>query len=56
MTEKYLNNREKKGLPDTYDLRETGMIRRKLREEYEIGEKDWFDLVKRGKFKHEYLY
>jgi hypothetical protein len=28
-------------------------LRQGLAEEYKLGEKDWFDLVRRGKYKHE---
>lgn len=44
-------NREKRGLKDSYDMRELSLIRQKLKEEYAIGERDWFDKVKRGKYK-----
>lgn len=42
--------REAKGQSDRFDIRELGLIRQKLKEEYEIGEQDWFDQVKRGKY------
>lgn len=35
--------REAKGQGDRFDIRELGLIRQKLKEEYEIGEQDWFD-------------
>jgi len=35
--------REAKGQSDRFDIRELGLIRQKLKEEYEIGEQDWFD-------------
>ena len=44
-------NREKRGLSGSYDMRELSLIRQKLKEEYAIGERDWFDKVKRGKYK-----
>lgn len=49
--EKYETARVKRGLGDTIDLSEITILRQRLAEEYKIGEKDWFQLVKRGKFK-----
>lgn len=43
MLSKYDTSREQKGMSDTYDMHEIGLIRQKLYDEYELGEKDWFD-------------
>ena len=40
--EKYEAAREKRGLGETIDLSEITMIRKRLSDEYKLGEKDWF--------------
>jgi len=51
MVTKMEATRESRGQGDSFDMRELGLIRQNLKEEYKIGERDWFDLVKRGKYK-----
>ena len=51
--EKYEAAREKRGLGETIDLQEITLIRKRLSEEYKLGEKDWFQIVKQGKYRYE---
>ena len=49
MFTRYLDKRKERGLENTLDYRELGIIRRRLKEEYNIQpEQDWFDRITSG--------
>ena len=55
MLEKYESARSKRGLEDSYDMREIGVLRDRLTEEYKLKDKDWFKELMRGKYKKEWV-
>ena len=53
MLEKYETSREKREMQGPFDIKELAMLRTKLADEYGLRDKDWFQDLKKGKFKRE---